>query len=79
MRPVVRYHHSTDAEIENACIEQKLKWVAKCLRIVDATDLFFVNNGRKDMDKANAYFLESITQIIPCRIAAGECRAFHNA
>ena len=63
--PVVRYHHSTDEEIENACIEQKLKWVAKCLRIVDATDLFFVNNGRKDMDKVNAYFRNLSRRLFP--------------
>lgn len=54
--PIVRYHHSTDVEIENACTDEKLKWVMKCLRIVDETDLFFISHGRKNMDELGAFF-----------------------
>lgn len=68
---IVRYHHSTDAEIENACIEQKLKWVVKCLRIVDASDLYFVNNGRKDIDKAYAYFHNLSRRLFPAGLPMG--------
>ncbi|MGO5027942.1 HD domain-containing phosphohydrolase [Candidatus Agathobaculum pullicola] len=68
---IVRYHHSTDAEIENACIEQKLKWVVKCLRIVDASDLYFVNNGRKDIDKAYTYFQNLSRRLFPAGLPIG--------
>lgn len=63
--PIVQYHHSTDAEIDAAPIDPLLKWVVKCLRIVDSTDLFFVNHGRQNPDEINAFFQNQSRKLFP--------------
>lgn len=67
--PIVKYHHSSDAEIDSAPIDPKLKWVVKCLRIVDATDLFFVKRGRQNPDEIEMFFqdlaLKTFSEGIP--------------
>lgn len=55
---IVRYHHANDAEIANASVDEKLKWLMKCLRVVDETDLVFIKHGRENMDAVQYFFRE---------------------
>lgn len=63
--PIIRYHHATDEEIDRIGMEEKLKWVTKCLRIVNETDLYFVSQGRRDMDSLRAFFKKESQQLFP--------------
>lgn len=63
--PIVRYHHSTDAEIEQAAIAEKLKWAIRCLRAVDSTDLYFLNVPHVTEEKVNTFFRKRMRRLFP--------------
>lgn len=63
--PVVRFHHSSDEEIENTLMDEKLKRVVKYLRVVDETDLFFVTKGRPGVEEMDRFFLDLSHQLFP--------------
>ncbi len=49
---MVRYHHSSCAEIENANLDEKNQWAAKYLQVIDFVDLFQVSHpsaGREEL------------------------------
>lgn len=56
--PIVRYHHASDEEIDNAGVDKKMQWVMKCLRIVNETDLVYTRHGSQNMDIVKHFFWE---------------------
>jgi len=49
---MVRYHHSSRAEIEGAGLDEKNQWAAKRLQVIDFADLFRVSHpdaGREEL------------------------------
>lgn len=62
---IVRYHHSDDFAIERASLDDKMKWVVKCVRVIDATDLFFVNQTTRNDREVKAYFENLVNRLFP--------------
>lgn len=63
--PIIEYHHATDEEIARTDLDEKIKWVVKCLRLVNETDLFFVSHGRRNMDAVRAFFQKESQGLFP--------------
>lgn len=63
--PIVRYHHATDAEIESTGADEKMIWIMKCLRLIDATDLFFISQKEKNLDEIGAFFRMESHKLFP--------------
>lgn len=68
---LIRYHHSSVPEIDSADMSPQLKWVTKCLRLLDEADLYCIRHP--DMPGAEvlshldtaAYDSEIIKVVLP--------------
>lgn len=63
--PIIEYHHATDEELDHTSMGEKIKWVVKCLRVVNETDLFFVGEGQRDIDAVSVFFRKESHCLFP--------------
>lgn len=53
--PIVLYHHSGFAQVDASSMDEKLKWVTKCLQVFDTADLYRIRHPEITKDSLLSY------------------------
>ena len=71
--PLVRYHHTSYAEVDRALPDAKLNRATKYLKLVDEADLYHVNHPRKTPQEVQQFFEGLVARQFPTGLNVSSC------